>query len=497
MDLWAKLYNRRKELPFAFLIGVFGHLVKLVTYLPSWDSMHGFHLGWHGMAAFGRWFSGISGILLGSSADLQWVEGTVAIFFFALSILTILEILDIQAPHTRILAIILFLFFPSISGTMVYMLWAAPYAFAYFLAVYALYLCVKGVAGPARLVTAVLCVAFSCGIYQIYITSAGIVFIYFLAKKLLNHSTIRSLLKTALITGAVFSLGFLAYLVIQKIQLRVLDIQLSDYQGIASVGEINLHVVSNAFEQLIKNLKAFYFGSKKLHVYFLLDAAILTVIFFTWVYVIFRQKPRFANAVVIVLLLALTPFLSYCLLFVTDGIHYHVLMEGGNYFVYIGFLMLLDAFPPQRRRLSALGMVLIGLLCYYHFINNNIAYKQLEMSYQTTLYQSMEVLNHINSVEESAGIDNVAICGSWKSENPFQKATPQITGAKVDNFLRTTFHFCQFSSYYFGRSFTPAEADLQQAIMASEEFAQMDSYPYGDYVKVIDNTIVVKLDCEQ
>lgn len=178
MELWTKLYRERKEFLIAVLIGALGHFVKLITYLPTWDSMYGFHLGWVGMAAFGRWFSGISGVLLGSSSDLQWVEGTVAIIFFALTILTILEILDIQAPHIRILAITLFMFFPSITGTLIFMLWAAPYAFAYFLAVYALYLCVKGANTPCRLAAAVLCVAFSCGIYQIYLTSAGIVFLY-------------------------------------------------------------------------------------------------------------------------------------------------------------------------------------------------------------------------------------------------------------------------------------------------------------------------------
>lgn len=496
MELWTKLYRERKEFLIAVLIGALGHFVKLITYLPTWDSMYGFHLGWVGMAAFGRWFSGISGVLLGSSSDLQWVEGTVAIIFFALTILTILEILDIQAPHIRILAITLFMFFPSITGTLIYMLWAAPYAFAYFLAVYALYLCVKGANTPCRLAAAVLCVAFSCGIYQIYLTSAGIVFLYFLIKKLLNHSTIRPLLKTALITGAVFALGMVLYLLLQKIQLRVLGIQLSSYQGISRIGQVNSHDFLDAFNQTIQKLNEFYFGTRKRHVYFLLDVTILAVVFFTWLYTIISCKPGLSNTVLIILLLAAAPLLSYCLMFVTVGIHYHVLMEGGNYFVYLGFLMLLDAFPPQRKRVSAFGMILIGLLCYYHFINNNTAYKQLEMSYQTTLYQSSEILNHINNVTESAGIENIAIIGRFKSENPFHNTTPHIAGASVDNFLRTSFHFCQFSNHYFGRYFIPAEDEIQKAIMDSEEFAQMDSYPYGEYVKVIENTIVVKLNCE-
>ena len=72
--------NQKRDLLFALIVGLLVHMVKIVNYLPNWDSMYGIKVSFNGMTGFGRWFSGMSTILLSSRYDLQWVEGVFSIY---------------------------------------------------------------------------------------------------------------------------------------------------------------------------------------------------------------------------------------------------------------------------------------------------------------------------------------------------------------------------------------------------------------------------------
>lgn len=493
MELFKELYNKRREVLTAFVIGLLGHFVKLVNYLPCSDSMYVIENTWSGMSTFGRWFSGVSAILLSGRADLQWVEGVVSIFFLSLTILTILHIFDVRSPVLRIIAIALFMVFPAITSTMVYMIWSAPYALSYFLAMYALYLCVDDRFTALRGLAAVVCVMFSSGIYQIYLTTAAICFCYYLIMQLLNGRTIRSLMKPVLITGIVFLTGIVCYYLTGKMVLYFLGMSLSDYQGVASSGMIDHYIIRIALRTIRIHLRDFYFGTSGFTIYRLLNLVIIPITVLGWAATLISRKIPVWIRILCLLLLLATPIASYGFQFVSYGVTYHSVMEGGNYFAYFGLILLLDTLPAERKKLFACACTLLGLLCFYHWVNANTVYKQMEISFQRTGFMATEIITKIDSLPGAKDAVNVAWCGQLRFAGSSIKATPSMMGAGCGSFVGSSFHFCRFANYYLGRSFTPVSDEVLEQIMQTTDYAQMDRYPYGDYVRIVGDTVIIKL----
>jgi hypothetical protein len=71
---------------------------------------------------------------------------------------------------------------------------------------------------------------------------------------------------------------------------------------------------------------------------------------------------------------------------------------------------------------------------------------------------------------------------------------PMIYGAWPINFLHSQFHFDQFSKYYFGRSFQSCSEAERKAIVLSDEFQEMPSYPSKGFISVINDITVIKLE---
>lgn len=493
MELFKELYNKRREVLTAFVIGLLGHFVKLVNYLPCSDSMYVIENTWSGMSTFGRWFSGVSAILLSGRADLQWVEGVVSIFFLSLTILTILHIFRVRSDILRIIAITLFMLFPSVTSTMAFMVWSASYALAYFLAIYALYLCISDGFNIYRGAAAVLCVTLSGGIYQIYLTTAAICFIYYIVFRLLDGCTVRSLVKPVLVTGCVFLAGMAAYYIIGKLVLYSLGKSLSDYQGIASSGNINHYIIRIALRIIREKLAIFYFGNPGFTAYRLLNYLLIPIAVIGWIIMLACRKAPLLNRILCVPLLLVTPIAGYAFQFISYGVFYHTVMEGGNYFLYFGLILLLDALPAERRKTFAAVSTLLGLLCIYHWYNTNTAYKQMEITYQRSAFTAMEIVAKIDTVPQTRNVKSVAWCGNPSIPAPAVNLNPTMYGCDCGNFVYSSFHFCQFVDYYLGRDYVPVKDAVAEAIMQTDAYKQMDCYPYGDYVQVIDGITVIKL----
>lgn len=105
---WKCGYDNRKYLIFAFAAGLSAHMVKITNYYPTWDSMYAMEVNGNTMLLLGRWFAGAAAMILSSAYDLQWVEGIIALAFWAVTIILILDILDVKKRCYKLLAITLF-----------------------------------------------------------------------------------------------------------------------------------------------------------------------------------------------------------------------------------------------------------------------------------------------------------------------------------------------------------------------------------------------------
>lgn len=178
-------------------------------------------------------------------------------------------------------------------------------------------------------------------------------------------------------------------------------------------------------------------------------------------------------------------------------------MELGNFFIYFIALIFLNKSDFEiKAGTKKVAVGLFSILCFYHFVNDNIAYKQMEISYQRTTFEAMQVLSEIDRISDGnpkclavAGL--FTLIGKLSEKGADIIALPEITGAQTGNFLHSKYHFFQFSKYYFGKNYQECSEEKVEQIQQLPEFAQMPEYPRNGYVKIIDDAIVVKLHQEQ
>jgi len=161
------------------------------------------------------------------------------------------------------------------------------------------------------------------------------------------------------------------------------------------------------------------------------------------------------------------------------------------YFVFFLAILILMNVKMSKFLINA-NVIVLMLLAFYHFVNANVAYTQMQMSYEKSYFTATEIMTKADSINDGS-IRDIVIAGGVKSPKDSIEALPKITGASSDLFLKKEPHYLKFFQYYLNRPYEPVDEKKRARILESREFKKMDVYPNGEYAKVIDDTIVVKL----
>ncbi|MBO4440490.1 glucosyltransferase domain-containing protein [bacterium] len=223
----------------------------------------------------------------------------------------------------------------------------------------------------------------------------------------------------------------------------------------------------------------------------------LLTIYLFYVCVLRNKNFGFAKKIILFLLFALAVPLTYSMFFVSAGVNYHSVMELGIFFIYLIIPILLNHKNYDTKQwINKLAVTMLIILCFYHFINDNIAYKQMEISYKKTSFETTQVILEIDKLNN----DNkycIALIGYFPAKRSQIDSFPKITGTDTINFLKTPLHFFRFSKHYFGREFSACRDEQKNELKSSADFIEMPEYPKAGFAKIIDDMIVVKLHNEK
>ena len=228
--------------------------------------------------------------------------------------------------------------------------------------------------------------------------------------------------------------------------------------------------------------------------YLLIDITFSLLTIYLFCVCVLRNKNfGFAKKIILCLLFASAVPLTYSMFFVSAGVNYHRVMELGIFFIYLIVPLLLNhKHPDIKPWINKLAAIILAILCFYHFINDNIAYKQMEISYKKTSFEATQVLLEIDKLNNDDKYC-LALIGDFPAKRSQIESFPRITGADTKNFLETPYHFLRFSKYYFGREFSSCDNEKTIELKNRSDFIEMPEYPKAGFAKIIDDMIVVKL----
>lgn len=479
------------------------HMIVFTNYFPCWDTYGALQMDYTAMRNVGRWLFGSMSLLMHSPYDLEWIAGVLSAVFVTASSILMIDLWDIKRPVHRGIILFLVAAFPSMMATYVYMFTSAAYMLAFFLAIMGTYLSQVEKSKVSFLLSGV-CLMFSLALYQIYLLTAMGVFILFLVSKMLKGTELKEIKIKIWRFILATSLGGGIYKAFEMIYKKLDHFQLSNYQGISDVGNITLFSVWNGLKNSISHAITFYFWNEHC-IYRIINIILLGIIVVSaarWIF-INLSLTHYKKIIIWVLCACLIP-LSYGYYYISPGVEYHRVMEFGNIFIYFLPLILFehsDTDHPNMGNVRAICnkflrtscVFMLIALCFYHFRNDNITYKQLEVYAERTRYETYEIINRIDEITGSLTRE-VAIIGFFRMESDRYKIKPIPDTVGISR----SFHvvpqsFVNFASFYYSRNYYLTSQEKLDEIKETEEYKTMGTYPNGEYVKEINGILVINL----
>ena len=471
--------------------------------IPNHDGLASMYFD-QNMITSGRWFLSVA-CGFSSYYTLPWVTGLLGLVFLGLASAVVTEILGVEKGWAIVLNSGLLVTFPALASNFAYVYTLDGYMLGLLLAVLAVLLTGKykrGFLGGA------VCLAFSLGIYQIYLSFAMILSLFSVLMLLAEEEKPVRAVKGAARYLGMGALGAALYYGLLRILLHIQGKELASYQGIDGM------VSGNAGEGgLLHSLKALYMdfaaftlkGNVLYNNWISLAALILlgaaaAVTALGWV----RRRKWWKNPlffVIMIVALLAAPLMTNVILVISPEVTYHLLMR----YQWVLYLMGMTAFVSRRASFAGRGAAVLEwaacaaafVLVFFYGVTDNIGYSNLQKKYEKTYAYCVRLLDRIEQTDgyyQGIPIAMIGVIGT--DQYPPTDLTLPVTGNMIglngDSLVYTGANYQAFIRNYLGATLNFLPPDAMAEMYYSEEYTAMDSFPGKDSIRIIDGIMYVK-----
>lgn len=492
----------------ALFWGFFAHGYAFANKFSYRDDIH-MQDGVGATFSSGRWALGILDKLvdfLFGVFSIPWVNGAVSVFFLALTCMMLVRLFDIKSKTICFLTTGLIVTFPAMTVLFSLMFTSTYYAFAIMLTILAVYVCEFMHNKVFGSVLSVLFIAFSLGIYQAYIGFAvcGFLILYFL--KLIDDKkeTLKEQLLRALWYAGILAGGLAAYMGVNKLCLKILNLELTDYQGIGTMYEIT---VKQVFRRIITAYANFFlnrdcttvhtnvFMEKSIYIFY---ASIIGLLCLGVILVIrtIRDK-KYKEAVLMMLVAAVFP-LAVNIVYIMGAAYMYQLMLHVKVMVFVLLLVLIDRVTIQANRNAVFRLACVAgifYLCLYYSIYANRCYQQAQVAqsrtiaWMTTLETQIKEQDGFRDSMKIAYINNPCD-GDLTFVVDSEFSNVELMGFTLD--LRFYNSWRDFMQFWTGFHMDEVDEAKYEELKRSDMIIEMPSYPSDGSIEIVDDVVIVK-----
>lgn len=513
-DCWKKIPSAVKTAFFAaIVIGLMTHLYQFTNKLYNYDELAIAPAGYGIGAEAGRWFLKLFGDYTAvwfGNYSLPLLNGMLSIFFLAVSAALVVDMFEVKSR----------LFAAAIGGFMVaftpvvcmffFMYAAVFYSIGIFFSILAAWLVIRFPKNIWLHIGAVVLLACSLGTYQAYFSDTACIFVMELilmsafGKK---EKSWKEILLTALRYLGVLVAALVLYLALHKLLLAHWGLQMVNYQGLDSMGQITASELLGAVKRCYHDMVALCTG----HVMYLAPSALFRKCFML-VYAVFgitvlslffldrREWVRKAFMVFGFLLFPMALFLVY--LMSPKGWAY-TLMGYGVVFLLVFLAVWTEQFyrnvtanelyKAGIQWVSAILSVVLVLLYVWY---GNGCYMALEYTkyHDMAYYETM--VTQIKSLDGYTDDMPVALIGN-EIDDATNNMGSMLGGTfGLDGKIETNvsaYSKIYIMTKYLG--FAPNFCGYEEivALMELEEVKEMECYPDSGSIKIVNGIVVIKL----
>ena len=524
----------RKEYKIAFystlIVALLIHLYKFTNTLLNRDSLYYYYstqnfigsVKWadslnnyystQNIIGSGRWALSLA-CGISSCWNLPWVNGLLSCIYIAMTVVVIVALFKLKNPVLIILTGAFLAASPSTTETLFYLYTADGFFIAMFLAAIAVYYSKIDENRIFRLLLSGVCICVSCGIYQAYVSFALVLALcYLIDNLLLGNYEKKDYLKWVVRQVIIYSLSLAAYFVIWKVCLYFSGEVANDYEGISEVGRIDLQLILGGFVRSVRTT-SFYFLQWNVMEHGFTLYSILCIIFIvvmlTGLVVAFVKseivKRKWAVVLFTMALLAIIPF-SCIWHFTSSSVKYGYRMLQCMTLLFVLTALLFERWARPFFK-NAVCLFLL-LTIFNNALMANISYYYMNLTYERTYADAVEMMVKIHDLQDEYDIKNLAVVGTRFSEVQWEysdsntgKIAPAgkvhlFSGGLGTNLLIDSEHTVLFLQNTLGLELKSVANEKIAELSELPEVQAMRCWPSRDSMKVIDGVLVIKLSDE-
>ena len=453
-----------------------------------------------GTHTLGRWGLDILEYIF-PNYSMPWIYGIITILLITISACVMINVFSIRSKLLQSLLVGSILTFPSLTGTFTYMFTSSSYAVSFLLAAVAVWLLVK--MDKRTVFPALVCMIGSLSIYQSYVAIAAGLLVLDVLQRLLKEEEIAPIIRRGIgyVVFLIVSLGL--YYGCTMVINRLLGIGFSSYASgnlSFSFTEVPSRILL-AYQSFPRFFTEGYRGlmptalSRLLHTGSLLISGLLLLL-----WAITGKKLQISRVFFLVAMLMVLPLAINCMYLFTTEDSVHTLVLYGFVSIYVLIVILAEAVLEQlsgskfsQLGVNALSVLLALIIAGNIYLANEVSLLQ-HLRYENAVTFYTGLISDLRSNPDFTQDTKLAIVGNYQEPAFYLEKFPfsdSVTG--TDGFLPDVYSKGQFLEYYLGFPIPMAGDQEISELSATEEFMQMPVYPYYGSVKMIDNTLVVKL----
>lgn len=489
-SLFYSLWFRYRATFLAGLIaGLVAHTFNFTNKLLNADEVSAlFGKGW--IYASGRWGLKLFEPLF-PNYSMPWLWGLLSLVFISIAACITVRIFEIKSPVFQMLLSAMMTCIPAVTGTFCYMFTAIVYFFALILAVLPVYLATGQ--WKHRWLVSVFLLVIMMGVYQAYILVTSSFFVVYIIKELLDN---KKTAKNIFVSAVKYVLLLLVSLIVYYLVSRIINvITHAEFLEYAFTKYGILKRVRLAYTAFLGTFIKGYFGFVSNKFSLVLHLVSMLVLAYSCVLYLVKQKDIYKKLLFILCIVLLPLSINGIYLIADPGVIYAIVLYS---FVAVYVLAVVVSENVETDKKLITGSVLKTALALTVIVNivfaNKIYLKQYLMYEEAHSFWT-GVVTKIQLCEGYDANSKIAIIGS--TDNIYRPdeidTNVSFSPAPLNPDLINIYTKEYFIRYYLGFELNYADKDEIRTVAESEDFTQMTYYPYYGSVKMIGDTVVVKL----
>ena len=434
--------------------------------------------------------------------------------FLGITVILVIDIFKIKNKYLKYLTAIIFSVAPNISATLTFFYCSDAYILGMLLATLAVFMMKKYENKNWIILISGLLIALAMGMYQTYLSVTMVLVVATLIIDILNKVEIKKIFINIIRYVLMGIVGIILFYVLAHITLWFRNLSVSSYSGANTIGLKTLLNLPSLLPEAYQSFFNYYFNDNIIPNTIwntnILYIIIFLVMLISAIYIIIKSKiyEKISNTILLIILIFLLPICFGIIEIMVPNVDIHILMACSMIYIFPIFFKILEFLPRDNICMFfkyVIAFCSIIIIWNYIWQDNAsyIAINSMQNQAESTILRIVTQIEELDEYNQEmpvlfiGGLENNAYLNkdntSIEAKKIYDRSwgfisdTPTIWWGNLDSWRKILYE-------YLGVNMNLVSESESTGILESEEFKNMNCYPEKDSIKVIDNTVVVKLE---